>query len=146
MNKAWKNIRADFPILDQKVNGKPLVYLDNAATSQKPQCAIDAPVPYYHPVNATVPRGIHAPPMRATTAYESARERAAKYLNATEPGEIVFTAGTTDSINLVANAWGDENLKKGDVLLLTEMEHHSNMVPCQLLAHRPAPNLPYLPT
>ncbi|HKB56838.1 MAG TPA: cysteine desulfurase [Lacunisphaera sp.] len=145
MNKAWKNIRADFPILDQKVNGKPLVYLDNAATSQKPQCVIDALVHYYQRDNANVHRGIHALSMRATTAYESARERAAKYLNATEPGEIVFTAGTTDSINLVANAWGDENLKKGDVLLLTEMEHHSNMVPWQLLAHRTGAKLRYLP-
>src|SRR5450631_2583905 len=121
MSPAWKNLRADFPILDQQVNGKPLVYLDNAATSQKPRCVIDALSNYYLHDNANVHRGIHALSMRATFAYEAARDRSAKYLNAAEPGEIVFTAGTTDSINLVANAWGDENLKKGDVILLTEM-------------------------
>jgi cysteine desulfurase/selenocysteine lyase len=145
MSQAWKNVRADFPILDQKVNGHPLVYLDNAATSQKPQCVIDALVHYYQRDNANVHRGIHALSMRATFAYEAARERSAKFLNAAEPGEIVFTAGTTDSINLVANAWGDENLEKGDVILLTEMEHHSNMVPWQLLARRTGAKLRYLP-
>jgi cysteine desulfurase/selenocysteine lyase len=145
MNPAWQNIRADFPILDQKVNGKPLVYLDNAATSQKPSCVIAALTRFYEHDNANVHRGIHALSMRATTAYESARECSAKFLNAAEPGEIVFTAGTTDSINLVANAWGDENLKKGDVILLTEMEHHSNMVPWQLLARRTGAKLRYLP-
>ncbi len=145
MNKAWANIRGDFPILDQLVNGQPLVYLDNAATSQKPTCVIDALSNYYRHDNANVHRGIHALSMRATFAYEAARERSAKFLNAAEPGEIVFTAGTTDSINLVANAWGDENLKKGDVILLTEMEHHSNMVPWQLLARRTGAQLRYLP-
>jgi len=145
MNPAWTNIRADFPILDQQVNGKPLVYLDNAATSQKPRCVIDALVRYYEKDNANVHRGIHALSMRATVAYEAARERSAKFLNAAEPGEIVFTAGTTDSINLVANAWGDENLKKCDVILLTEMEHHSNLVPWQLLARRTGAKLRYLP-
>ncbi|HTL67100.1 MAG TPA: cysteine desulfurase [Lacunisphaera sp.] len=145
MNAAWKNIRADFPILDQQVNGRPLVYLDNAATSQKPRCVIDALSAYYLKDNANVHRGIHALSMRATFAYEAARERSAKFLNAAEPGEIVFTAGTTDSINLVANAWGDENLKAGDVILLTEMEHHSNLVPWQLLARRTGATLRYLP-
>jgi cysteine desulfurase/selenocysteine lyase len=145
MNKAWANIRADFPILDQQVNGHPLVYLDNAATSQKPQCVIDSLVQFYQHDNANVHRGIHALSMRATSAYEAARERSAKFLNAAEPGEIIFTAGTTDSINLVANAWGDENLKKGDIILLTEMEHHSNMVPWQLLARRTGTKLRYLP-
>ncbi|HVZ63704.1 MAG TPA: cysteine desulfurase [Lacunisphaera sp.] len=144
-NAAWKNIRADFPILDQQVNGKPLVYLDNAATSQKPRCVIDALSSYYLKDNANVHRGIHALSMRATFAYEAARERSAKFLNAAEPGEIVFTAGTTDSINLVANAWGDENLKAGDVILLTEMEHHSNLVPWQLLARRTGAKLRFLP-
>ncbi len=145
MNKAWANLRADFPILDQLVNGHPLVYLDNAATSQKPQCVIDALVHYYRRDNANVHRGIHTLSMRATFAYEAARERSAKFLHAAEPGEIVFTAGTTDSINLVANAWGDENLKAGDVILLTEMEHHSNLVPWQLLARRTGAKLRYLP-
>jgi cysteine desulfurase/selenocysteine lyase len=145
MNKAWLNLRADFPILDQQVNGKPLVYLDNAATSQKPRCVIDALARYYEKDNANVHRGIHTLSMRATFAYEAARERSAKFLNAAEPGEIVFTAGTTDSINLVANAWGDENLKARDIILLTEMEHHSNLVPWQLLARRTGAKLRYLP-
>ncbi|MCX6949625.1 MAG: cysteine desulfurase [Opitutae bacterium] len=145
MNPAWQNLRADFPILNQQVSGQALVYLDNAATSQKPQCVIDALVNYYQRDNANVHRGIHTLSMRATFAYEAARERSAKFLNATEPGEIVFTAGTTDSINLVANAWGDKNLKAGDIILLTEMEHHSNMVPWQLLAQRTGAKLRYLP-
>ena len=145
MNPAWQNLRADFPILNQQVNGQALVYLDNAATSQKPQCVIDALVNYYQRDNANVHRGIHTLSMRATFAYEAARERSAKFLNATEPGEIVFTAGTTDSINLVANAWGDKNVKAGDIILLTEMEHHSNMVPWQLLAQRTGAKLRYLP-
>ena len=145
MNPAWQNLRADFPILNQQVNAQALVYLDNAATSQKPQCVIDALVNYYQRDNANVHRGIHTLSMRATFAYEAARERSAKFLNATEPGEIVFTAGTTDSINLVANAWGDKNLKVGDIILLTEMEHHSNMVPWQLLAQRTGAKLRYLP-
>ena len=138
-------IRADFPILHQQVNGRPLVYLDNAATSQKPRAVIDALVRYYERDNANVHRGIHALSMRATAAYEAARERSTRYVNAAEPGEIVFTAGTTDGINLVANAWGDENLKAGDVVLLTEMEHHSNLVPWQLLARRTGVKLRFLP-
>ncbi len=145
MNPAWANLRADFPILDQLVNGQPLVYLDNAATSQKPRCVIDALAHYYERDNANVHRGIHTLSMRATTAYEAARTRSAQYLNAASEREIVFTAGTTDGINLVANAWGDENLKKGDVILLTQMEHHSNMVPWQLLARRTGAVLRYLP-
>ena len=145
MNPVWANIHADFPILDQLVNGRPLVYLDNAATSQKPRCVIDALSHYYERDNANVHRGIHTLSMRATTAYEAARTRSAKYLHAASEREIVFTAGTTDGINLVANAWGDENLKKGDVILLTQMEHHSNMVPWQLLARRTGAVLRYLP-
>jgi cysteine desulfurase/selenocysteine lyase len=145
MNPAWQNLRADFPILDQRVNGQPLVYLDNAATAQKPQCVIDSLVQYYQHDNANVHRGIHTLSMRATFAYEAARERMAQFLNAAEAGEIVFTAGTTDSINLVASAWGEANLTPGDVILLTEMEHHSNLVPWQLLARRTGAKLRYLP-
>ncbi len=145
MSPAWQNIRADFPILNQKINGHPLLYLDNAATSQKPQCVIDALSTYYREYNSNVHRGIHALSMRATFAYEAARERSAKFLNAATPAEIVFTAGTTDGINLVANAWGDENLKAGDVILLTEMEHHSNLVPWQLLARRTGAKLRFIP-
>jgi len=145
MSPAWQNIRTDFPILHQQVNGKPLVYLDNAATSQKPKCVIDALTHYYEHDNANVHRGIHALSMRATFAYEAARERAVKFLNAAAQTEIVFTGGTTDGINLVANAWGDENLNEGDVILLTEMEHHSNLVPWQLLARRTGAKLRFLP-
>jgi cysteine desulfurase/selenocysteine lyase len=145
MSPAWQNLRADFPILDQHVNGQPLVYLDNAATSQKPQCVIDALTHYYEHDNANVHRGIHALSMRATFAYEAARERAVRFLNASSQAEIIFTGGTTDGINLVANAWGDENLKASDVILLTEMEHHSNLVPWQLLARRTGAKLRFLP-
>ncbi|MDP1581358.1 MAG: cysteine desulfurase [Candidatus Didemnitutus sp.] len=145
MSPAWQNIRADFPILNQKINGHPLLYLDNAATSQKPQCVIDALSTYYREYNSNVHRGIHALSMRATFAYEAARERSAKFLTAASAAEIVFTAGTTDGINLVANAWGDENLKAGDVILLTEMEHHSNLVPWQLLARRTGAKLRFIP-
>jgi cysteine desulfurase/selenocysteine lyase len=145
MSPAWQTLRADFPILNQVVNGKPLVYLDNAATSQKPRCVIDALAHYYERDNANVHRGIHTLSMRATFAYEAARERAVKFLNAASPAEIVFTGGTTDGINLVAHAWGDENLHEGDVILLTEMEHHSNLVPWQLLARRTGAKLRFLP-
>src|SRR6266542_1758132 len=130
----WESLRADFPILHQKVHGKPLIYFDNAATSQKPRAVIDALVHYYEHDNANVHRGIHELSNRATTAYEAARSRAAKFINARSADEIVFTRGTTEGINLVANAWGARNLKAGDVILLTEMEHHSNLVPWQLLA------------
>ena len=145
MSSPWPNLRAEFPILDQQVNGRPLVYLDNAATSQKPKCVIDVLTQYYERDNANVHRGIHALSNRATAAYEAARERAVRFLNARAPAEVVFTAGTTDGINLVANAWGDANLKAGDVILLTEMEHHSNLVPWQLLSRRTGATLRFLP-
>jgi len=138
-------LRADFPILDQQVHGKPLIYFDNAATSQKPHSVINALVHYYEHDNANVHRGIHELSNRATSAYEAARARAAKFINARSAEEIVFTRGTTESINLVANAWGAKNLKSGDVILLTEMEHHSNLVPWQLLAQRVGAKLAYVP-
>src|SRR3989449_4828560 len=136
MNKIidWTKLRVDFPILDQTVHGKPLIYFDNAATSQKPRQVIDALVHYYERDNANVHRGIHELSNRSTAAFEAARERAAKFINARSAEEIIFTRGTTEGINLVANAWGNQNLKSGDVILLTEMEHHSNLVPWQLLA------------
>src|SRR3954466_5440798 len=142
---SWDNIRADFPILDQQVNGKPLVYLDNGATSQKPRSVIDALVKYYERDNSNVHRGLHALSMRATDAYEGARARVAKFVNAADPAEIVFTRGTTESINLVAASWGGANLKPGDVILLTEMEHHSNLVPWQLVAQRTGAKLRFVP-
>jgi len=141
----WASLRKDFPILDQKVHGKPLIYFDNAATSQKPRAVLDALRYYYERDNANVHRGIHELSNRATTAYEAARARAAKFINARSADEIVFTRGTTEAINLVANSWGAKNLKPGDVILLTEMEHHSNLVPWQLLAQRTGAKLAYVP-
>lgn len=138
-------LRTDFPILDQKVHGKPLIYFDNAATSQKPRAVIDALIHYYEHDNANVHRGIHELSNRATTAYEAARARAARFINGRSSDEIVFTRGTTEGINLVANSWGSANLKSGDVILLTEMEHHSNLVPWQLLAQRTGAKLAYVP-
>src|SRR6185437_313992 len=141
----WQKLRLDFPILNQQVHGKPLVYFDNAATSQKPRAVIDALVHYYERDNANVHRGIHELSNRATSAYEAARTRAAKFINAKSADEIVFTRGTTEGINLVASSWGTKNLKSGDVILLTEMEHHSNLVPWQLLAQKTGAKISYLP-
>jgi cysteine desulfurase / selenocysteine lyase len=141
----WQKLRADFPILDQKVHGKPLVYFDNAATSQKPRAVIDALVHYYEHDNANVHRGIHELSNRATNHFEAARTRTAKFINAKSSDEIVFTRGTTEGINLVASSWGTKNLKPGDVILLTEMEHHSNLVPWQLLAQKTGAKISYLP-
>jgi cysteine desulfurase/selenocysteine lyase len=141
----WAALRADFPILDQQVHGKPLIYFDNAATSQKPRVVIDALRHYYERDNANVHRGIHELSNRATAAFEGARARVARFLNASGAEEIVFTRGTTEGINLVANTWGLKNLKAGDTILLTEMEHHSNIVPWQLLAQRTGAKVAYLP-
>ena len=141
----WKNVRADFPALHQQVNGHPLVYLDNAATTQKPQAVIDALSHFYERDNANVHRGLHALSMRATDGYEGARARVAKFINAAAPEEIVFTRGTTESINLVAASWGGAHLRPGDTILLTEMEHHSNLVPWQLVAQRTGAKLRYVP-
>lgn len=129
-----ERVRADFPILQQRMNGKPLVYLDSAATSQKPQRVIDALVRYYTEYNANVHRGIYRIAEQATEAYEAARAKVAGFINAPRPEELVFTRSTTEAINLVAYTWGRANLGPGDEILLTEMEHHSNLVPWQLLA------------
>ncbi len=141
----WSALREDFPILNQRVHGKPLIYFDNAATSQKPRAVIDALVHYYEHDNANVHRGIHELSNRATAGYEAARARAAKFINAKSSDEIIFTRGTTEGINLVASSWGAKNLKAGDVILLTEMEHHSNLVPWQLLAQRTGAKVAYIP-
>jgi cysteine desulfurase/selenocysteine lyase len=138
-------VRADFPILNQQVHGQPLIYFDNAATTQKPRAVIDALRHYYEHDNANVHRGIHELSNRATTAFETARARAAKFLNARHPEEIIFTRGTTEGINLVAQAWGASRVKAGDIILLTEMEHHSNIVPWQLLAERAGATLAFVP-
>lgn len=141
----WSTVRADFPALHQQVHGKPLVYLDNAATAQKPRAVIDALSRFYERDNSNVHRGLHALSMRATDAYEGARARVASFIHAADPAEIVFTRGTTESINLVASSWGGANLKSGDTILLTEMEHHSNLVPWQLVAQRTGAKLKFLP-
>ena len=141
----WKAIREDFPILHEKAHGQPLIYFDNAATSQKPRSVLDALRRYYEHNNANVHRGLHELSSRATEAYEGSRRRVADYLGAASPDEIVFTRGTTESINLVAQAWGGKFLREGDVILLTEMEHHSNLVPWQLLAERIGVRLRFVP-
>jgi cysteine desulfurase / selenocysteine lyase len=141
----WQKLRGDFPILNQQVHGKPLIYFDNAATSQKPRSVIDALVHYYERDNANVHRGIHELSNRATNAYEAARTRVAKFINAKSSDEIVFTRGTTEGINLVTSSWGTKNLKSGDVILLTEMEHHSNLVPWQLLTQKTGAKISYVP-
>lgn len=143
--RSWAEVRADFPILGEKVYGKPLIYFDNAATSQKPRPVIEAMSRYYATSNANVHRGAHWLSNRATEVYEGARERMARFLSAGSAEEIVFTRGTTEGINLVARAWGDANLHPGEVILLTQMEHHSNLVPWQLLAERAGATLDYIP-
>jgi cysteine desulfurase/selenocysteine lyase len=141
----WKAIREDFPILHEKAHGQPLIYFDSAATSQKPRKVLEALQNYYEHNNANVHRGLHELSSRATEAYERSRRRVAEYLGAASPDEIVFTRGTTESINLVALAWGGKFLREGDVVLLTEMEHHSNLVPWQLLAERIGVRLRFVP-
>src|ERR1700752_2468409 len=141
----WSAIREDFPILRERAHGHPLIYFDSAATSQKPRTVLDALRDYYEHENANVHRGLHELSSRATEAYEKARQRVARYLGAASADEIVFTRGTTESINLVAQAWGGKFLRTGDVILLTEMEHHSNLVPWQLLAERTGIRLRFVP-
>src|SRR5204863_305429 len=141
----WKAIREDFPILREQAHGHPLIYFDSAATSQKPRPVIEALRKFYEHDNANVHRGLHTLSSRATEAYEKARQRVADYIGATSAEEIVFTRGTTESINLVAQAWGQKFIRKGDVILLTVMEHHSNLVPWQLLAEWTGAQLRFLP-
>jgi len=129
-----KTIRSEFPSLHQEVSGKPLVYFDNAATSQKPQQVIDAMAKYYGLQNANIHRGVHHLSQEATTAYEASRKKVQKFINAEREQEVIFTSGTTDAINLVANTWGRQNIQAGDEIILTQLEHHSNIVPWQMLA------------
>src|SRR6266478_391049 len=144
-NVDWKAIREDFPILREQAHGHPLIYFDSAATSQKPRPVIDALRRYYEHENANVHRGLHMLSSRATEAYEKARQRVAEYIGAASADEIIFTRGTTESINLVAQAWGGKFIREGDVILLTVTEHHSNLVPWQLLAERTGARLRFLP-
>jgi len=138
-------IRADFPILKQQIYSKPLAYLDNAATTQKPQCVIDAISHYYAHDNANVHRGVHALSERATADYEAARKRIAGFFNASTESAVVFTRGTTEAINLIASSWGGANIKAGDEVLITHMEHHSNIVPWQMLCERVGATLKVAP-
>src|SRR5213596_2615922 len=141
----WSALREDFPILRERVNGHPLIYFDNAASSQKPSAVLNVVRSYYEHENANVHRGLHALSARATEHYEKSRHRVADFIGATTADEIVFTRGTTESINLVAQAWAGKFLRAGDVILLTEMEHHSNLVPWQLLAERIGARLRFVP-
>ena len=138
-------IRKDFPILGQTVYGKPLIYLDNAATTQKPQCVIDAITEAYTNVNANVHRGVHFLSQKATEQYEAARLTVRSFINAKHPHEVIFTRGTTESINLVAYSFGETFLSEGDEVIVSTMEHHSNIVPWQLLAERKGIRLRVIP-
>lgn len=138
-------IRKDFPILERTFKGKPLIYLDNAATTQKPRVVIDAISNYYEKLNANIHRGVYTLAEEATEAFESTRERVAKFINARESAEIIFTKGTTDALNLVAYAWGEENIKEGDEIVISLLEHHSNLVPWQQLCKRKGAVLKFIP-
>ncbi len=137
-------IRADFPILNQQVNGKPLVYFDNAATSQKPKVVIDAIMKYYAEINSNIHRGVHYLSQKATDAYEQSRQKIQKHLNAKHDYEIIFTSGTTHSINIVASGFA-KFVKEGDEVMVSAMEHHSNIVPWQMLCERTGANLVVIP-
>lgn len=144
-DRSALDVRADFPIFAHPTSrGKRLVYLDSAATSQKPQCVIDALDEYYSEYNANIHRGVYEIAARATQAFEAARARVARFVNAA-PGELVWTRNTTEALNLVAYSWGNRNVAKNDVILLTELEHHSNLVPWQLLAQRTGAELRFIP-
>ena len=140
-----EKIRNDFPILKQKVHGKPLVYFDNAATTQKPQAVIDSLTNYYSTINSNIHRGVHTLSEAATQAFEDSRKKIQKYINAKSEKEIIFTRGTTEAINLVAHSYGRSHLNEGDEIIISTMEHHSNIVPWQLLASEKKLNLKVIP-
>lgn len=140
-----KNIRNDFPILKQKMNGHNLIYFDNAATTQKPQVVIDSLVNYYTTSNANIHRSICTLGENATQMYEDARAKVAQFIGASDASEIVFTRGATEGINLIANTWGECDVDDGDEIVITEMEHHSNLVPWQMLAYRKNAKLKFIP-
>ena len=139
-----ERIRDDFPILSRKVHGKPLVYLDNAATSQKPRAVIQALTEYYETYNSNVHRGVHTLSMEATDRYEEAREKVARFINAETPESIIWTRNATESINLVAHSWAESNISEGDEIVVTRLEHHSNLVPWQRIAARNGAALRFL--
>lgn len=140
-----EQIRSSFPLLSRTVHGRPLVYLDNAATCQKPRSVIDAERAYYENLNANIHRGVHLISQEATDAYEASREAVRRFLGAASTEEIIFTRGTTESINLVAQSWGRAHLRPGDEILLTHMEHHSNIVPWQLIAEATGAQIRVIP-
>lgn len=140
-----ERIRADFPVLHQTVNGKPLVYLDNAATSQKPVSVIETLDKYYREYNSNIHRGVHYLSQVATDAYETARDKIRQYIHAESNKEIIFVRGATEGINLIAQTFGASQIKAGDEILITEMEHHSNIVPWQMLAEKTGATLKYIP-
>ena len=140
-----RRVRADFPILRPRPGQKPLIYLDSAATSQKPEAVLRAMDEYYTTTNANIHRGIYRIAEQATAAYEDARARLAGFIGAASPREVVFTRNSTEALNLIAYAWGRANLRAGDAILLTEMEHHSNLVPWQILAAERGVELRFIP-
>src|SRR5215470_13844818 len=143
--RAAAEIRQDFPILSRQVHGKPLVYLDSASSSQKPYAVIEAMSAYYETTHANVHRGVYEISEEATARMEKARVKVARFINARQSKQIIFTRNTTESINLVAYSWGNHNIKAGDLIILTEMEHHSNLIPWQLLAQRTGARLEFIP-
>jgi cysteine desulfurase/selenocysteine lyase len=138
-------VRRDFPILDQEINGKRLVYLDSASSSQKPRAVLEAMDTYYREYNANVHRGIYTIGVKATAEYEKARARVARFINAPDAHEVIFTRNATEAINLVAYSWGRPNISRGDQIILTEMEHHANLVPWQLLVQEKDGDLEFIP-
>ena len=140
-----EKIREDFPVLKQKIHGKPLVYLDNAATAQKPQAVIDAIRKFYEVDCANIHRGVHELSQRSTAAYEETRAKVKRFLNARSKSEIIFVRGTTEGINLVAQSWGRRNLREGDEIIISGLEHHSNIVPWQMLCEEKAARLRVIP-
>lgn len=145
VGEALFDVRADFPILARRVHGKPLTYLDSAATSQKPRQVIDAMSDYYASYNANIHRGVYTIAEEATAAYEAARKKVAAFIGAASPREVIFVRNATEAINLVAQTWGRKNLKSGDEVVLTELEHHSNLVPWFLLAEQIGFRIRYIP-
>ena len=144
-NKSVEEIRKDFPILSQKVNGKPLVYLDNGATTQKPLTVINAIADYYKEYNSNIHRGVHALSQFATDKYEESRGKVRAFINANADEEIIFVRGTTEAINLVAESYGRSNLSSGDDVIISTMEHHSNIVPWQMICDNTGATLKVIP-
>lgn len=144
MSEKYKQLRKDFPVLSQRVEGWPLIYVDNAATTQKPQSVVDAVVSFYTTTNANIYRGIHTFAEKTTQLYEDARAKVAHFIGAL-PEETIFTSGTTDSINFVVNTWAEQNVSAGDEIVLTELEHHANVLPWQRLAQKKGAVLKYIP-